>query len=131
MESEDGVEGLIGNDNILTLGIDGNAARILQEQVGSPDRPTRRHVSIIEDAPHTDIIFQSEAAFDIVSVHATGISGTDDGENHTVRWMVRHQPGILCSWTGDGAERLGIAVALRSKIRIPAGRPERFWPPSP
>src|SRR5882762_5235400 len=103
MEPEHSVEGLIGDDDILPPGIDSNAACILQKQVRSPDCQTGRYVSIIEDTPHTHVILWSEAAFDIVSVWTTGISRTNDCENHPVRRIGRHQPGVFRPRTGDDA----------------------------
>src|SRR5215470_18854348 len=82
VEPEHGVERLIGNNYILALGIDGNAACIFQEQVRSPDRQPRGYVSIIEDAPHSHIILQSEPSLNVVPVRAARISGTDNREEH-------------------------------------------------
>src|SRR5712692_6367193 len=56
MESEHGVESLVGNHNVLALGIDGNSAGILEEHVRSSNRQTRRYVSVIEDAPNANVI---------------------------------------------------------------------------
>src|SRR5262245_13677576 len=110
MEPEHGVERLIGNNYILALGIDGDSACILQEQIRPSDRQPRWHISIIEDAPNAHVILQCEPSFNVVPVRTARISGTDNSKEHTVCRIGCHQPGVLRPRTRDGAEWFRISV---------------------
>ena len=72
----------------------GDTAGILQQLAGTSDCQTRRHFSVVVDAPNTDVIVQKVSARDI-TFQTTGVSGANDCENDPFLRIHRHQPGVF------------------------------------
>src|SRR5207302_5919381 len=109
-ESENGIESLIGNHDVLAFGIHGNSAGILQKQGGASDRQTGGDVSIIEDAPDANVVVQKIPSRDI-AFQTTRVSRTNDCENNSLFGIHRHQPGVFCRFTGNDSKRSCISVS--------------------
>ena len=100
MEPQHRIEGLVGNNDIFVVHIYCDTACISQDQVRSADGPPGWNVSIVKDAPHTNII--------VIVVTAIA-SGRHDAEDHSASGIGRHQNRIFASGACDDAKRFRIA----------------------